>query len=301
MNEHTNGKQSFRYICLGLSAFLACSTLFPYTQVYAEEKQEDMSRIYTAADVNEDFHAAPVYDAQTNTLTLPQIEGYDVEIFGSDNLATIGLDGTVSRPLQDQKVKLLYKITNRENHESITTETNAEIIIPAEENMVDGSNAKPKVIPELREWDGGEGTINLTTARVVVQDEAFAQAAATFASDYEEMTGRPIEIVADAQPQAGDILFARSAQQMLGEEGYVLNIGGEDADADYAEIEAVDHDGALYGGVSILQMLKQDEGMNDLPRGLIRDYPKFKQRGMMFDVARKYIPMEYLNDLSIQM
>lgn len=174
MNEHTNGKQSFRYICLGLSAFLACSTLFPYTQVYAEEKQEDMSRIYTAADVNEDFHAAPVYDAQTNTLTLPQIEGYDVEIFGSDNLATIGLDGTVSRPLQDQKVKLLYKITNRENHESITTETNAEIIIPAEENMVDGSNAKPKVIPELREWDGGEGTINLTTARVVVQDEAFA-------------------------------------------------------------------------------------------------------------------------------
>ena len=101
--------------------------------------------------LDQNFAEALKYDKKTNTLTLPKAEEYDIEIFGSDNKATVSLDGTVTRPLETQTVKLLYKITNKDTGKSFTTEKNAEVKISAREVNVNGENKKPKVIPELRE------------------------------------------------------------------------------------------------------------------------------------------------------
>lgn len=255
--------------------------------------------------VDKNFNLSPLYDIENNELLLPRIKGYKVEVFGSDNKATISLEGKVTRPLQTQTVKLLYKITNEADGTTITTETNAVVKIPAREVDVVGENAKPQVIPELREWVAGDGEIDLTDARIVLGTEKFRTAAENFKADYEDLTGRDIDIVIGdgSNLQKGDIFLGETADDtMLGDEGYYLNIGGDQADKDYVEIKATHNTGALYGTVSILQILKQDtSNQNDLPKGLIKDYPKFEQRGMMFDVARKWIPMEYLQDLTKQM
>lgn len=255
--------------------------------------------------VDKNFNVSPLYDIENNELLLPRIKGYKVEVFGSDNKATISLDGKVTRPLVTQTVKLLYKITNEADGTFITTEANATIKIPAKETDVNGENSKPQVIPELREWVPGDGEVDLTNARIVLGTEKFREAAKTFKADYEDLTGRDIEIITGegSTLQKGDIFIGEAADEtMLGDEGYYMNVGGEDADQDYVEIKAIHNTGALYGTVSILQILKQDTtGRNNISKGLVKDYPKFEQRGMMFDVARKWIPMEYLKDLTKQM
>ena len=293
----TNGDVGFMAGCL--------DELKIYNRALKAEEISDIVEQEGGKPLDQNFSKAPTYDEKTNTLTLPKVEGYDIELFGSDNKATISLDGKVTRPLADQNVKLLYKITNKETKVSFTTEKNAEITIPARDNKVKGNNQKPNVIPELREWVGGDGTVDLTNARIVVGDSAFETVADTFKKDYKAVTGREIEVVSGNKKSLkdGDIFLEKvSEDEMLGTEGYYLNIGGDNAKQDYVEIQASDNTGCLYGTISILQILKQDgKGHNDLPKGLVKDYPKFEQRGMHLDVARKWIPMEYLEDLSKQM
>ena len=251
-----------------------------------------------------EFAESPLYDVENNELLLPRLEGYKVEIFGSDNKATISLKGEVTRPLETQTVKLLYKLTNKENNEVTTTETNATIKVPAKETNISGKNKKPQVIPGLREWVAGNGKVDLTDARIVLGSQAFSKAARTFQEDYRELTGRNITLVTgnESDVKAGDIFLQEDiSETMLGDEGYYLYIGGEEADQNYVTVKATHNTGALYGTISLLQILKQDNGRNELPRGLVKDYPLFEQRGMMLDVARKWFPMEYLEDLSKQM
>ena len=54
-------------------------------------------------------------------------------------------------------------------------------------------NAKPFVIPELREWTGTTGEFTITKSTKVLHDADLAAVAAQFAYDYEKMTGTSLE------------------------------------------------------------------------------------------------------------
>ena len=56
-----------------------------------------------------------------------------------------------------------------------------------------------------------------------------------------------------------------------------------------------------YGGATITQILYQDEDRNEIPKGLVRDYPKYEVRAGMIDVGRMYIPLEYLEEMTVYM
>jgi hexosaminidase len=49
--------------------------------------------------------------------------------------------------------------------------------------------------------------------------------------------------------------------------------------------------GAFYGGRSVLQLLRQRP---ELPRGRVRDWPRYPERGLMVDVGRKYFTTDWL-------
>ena len=72
----------------------------------------------------------------------------------------------------------------------------------------------------------------------------------------------------------------------LGKEGYTIDID------DVTEIEAEDAVGAYWATRSILQILKQTGG--SIPKGLVRDYPKYKVRAFSLDVGRKPFTMDAL-------
>lgn len=253
------------------------------------------------------FNESPVYDESTNALTLPTFEGYNVELFGSDHKEIISLTGVVNKPLNETKVNLIYKLSSKENGDVIESRSNATITIPAREHPLGGSgrNTKPDVIPSLREWIGGDGNVTLTnTSRIVVSTKdktTLEKVAIECQKDIKALSNLTLSIVYSSDPQAGDIVMSIDGEKELGKEGYYLQFGGPKGTDEYVAIVAPDKGGIYYGTMSILQILKQSDQRNVLPKGIARDYPMYENRGFMLDVARKYIPIHYLNDLLKQM
>lgn len=269
------------------------------------------------------FHVPPAWNQGDTHITLPKVaDGWEIELFGSDRKEVVGLDNSVTRPLEDVTVNLLYKLTNRATGEVLETNVNAQITIPAApmEDFVSGSNEKPGVIPALREWKGASGEIKLTnTSRIVVDSESFRQDDAVhvkenlsktdnfytqvnmFKEDLKAQTGLDLPIVTDQEPGTADIYFtAQGAPASLGAEGYMIEFGGQNGDGDSVIVRAPQKTGILYGGITILQILKQNTALS-LPRGICRDYPAYEKRGYMLDAARIYLPLEYLEDTLKQM
>lgn len=76
----------------------------------------------------------------------------------------------------------------------------------------------------------------------------------------------------------------------LGSEGYVIEIG-----AKKIKITATTRTGLFYGAQTLKQMVKQSP--KELPRGKIRDVPRYRVRGFVFDVGRLPVPLEFLYEV----
>lgn len=156
-------------------------------------------------------------------------------------------------------------------------------------------NDKPFVIPELREWQGAEGTTAISAkTKVLYADESLSDAASALAEDYGLMFGKALKskIVKDTEKAAtGAIVINLTNDEQLGNEGYTIDI------ADRVVINANTPTGAYWATRTLLQILEQNEGAQ-LPKGTIRDWPDYGLRGFMIDCGRKYIPLDYLKAYS---
>lgn len=157
---------------------------------------------------------------------------------------------------------------------------------------VQAANEKPFVIPELRQWQGGEGEFVLTSkSRILIADGASEKTAAqALAADYREMFGRKLKVVvgkSEKDAKAGDIVIQMTGSAGLGEEGYTVAI------TDRVVLQAHKAAGAYWGTRTLLQIWEQNEGTR-LPQGTITDYPDYPVRGFMIDCGRKFIPLAYL-------
>ena len=156
-------------------------------------------------------------------------------------------------------------------------------------------NPTPQVIPSLREWHGGSGAFALTPTSRIVLDTAtgdqLADSARVFATDLSLITGRALPIVSDSAAEPGDIFLSLAmTDEALGDEGYSLAI------ADAVTLRAPTATGVFYGTRTILQMLLADPAKARLPRGSARDYPRYRERGFLLDVGRKYFPLSELKE-----
>ena len=152
-------------------------------------------------------------------------------------------------------------------------------------------NEKPFVIPELREWQGGKGTITINAETKIVYKKGDAQMekiARRFAADIKEMFGYEVEVAA-GKASKGDISLAIKNNKKLGAEGYKIAIGNNVA------VTAPTAQGVFWGTRTLLQILEQNNGAQ-LPKGNITDWPDYAMRGFMLDCGRKYIPIEFLRD-----
>ncbi len=150
-------------------------------------------------------------------------------------------------------------------------------------------NPKPFVVPEVKTWQGAEGTTRLS-GRVIAKDSKLAAVAESLAGDYGEMFGTRLTI-ATGKPQPGDIVLILGGDKKLGAEGYTLSVGTT------VEIAAPARKGAFWGTRTLLQIAEQHEGKT-LPAGKITDTPEYALRGLMIDCGRKYIPISYLRNLA---
>lgn len=152
-------------------------------------------------------------------------------------------------------------------------------------------NEKPFVIPELREWQGGKGTLTINAETKIVYKKGDAQMekiARRFAADIKDMFGYEVEVAA-GKASKGDISLAIKNNKKLGAEGYKITIGNNVA------VNASTAQGVFWGTRTLLQILEQNNGAQ-LPKGNITDWPDYAMRGFMLDCGRKYIPIEFLRD-----
>lgn len=152
-------------------------------------------------------------------------------------------------------------------------------------------NAKPFVIPELKEWKGSTGVFTPTenTKIVYTSDNAELQRIANvFAEDYKTMFGRSLEVV-KGKGAAGDFIFSQRADKKLGKEGYEIKV------TDRVTLTAPETIGVYWGTRTLLQIAEQTDD-RQLPKGSLRDFPDYGIRGFMIDCGRKFIPLSFLQD-----
>ena len=152
-------------------------------------------------------------------------------------------------------------------------------------------NPKPFVIPELTSWTGAEGMF-APSGRVAVKsgNKELMRIAQEFAADYKLLTGKELSVVKGGGKVGDFVLEVNKKQTALGAEGYNLEIGEK------AVMSAATLQGAFWATRTVLQLSEQNETCQ-LPKGKTTDVPNYAMRGFMIDVARKYIPMDYLRNL----
>lgn len=151
-------------------------------------------------------------------------------------------------------------------------------------------NPKPFVVPELQEWDGKTGSfIPGENPRVVYDNPILQDIANRFAEDYKLMFGVQPAVL-KGKPQEGDFFLTTKKDKKLANEGYVIDINK------YVKVSAPEPIGVYWATRTLLQMSEKDKEQK-LPKGVIRDWPDYVTRGFLIDCGRKFIPMDYLNDL----
>lgn len=150
-------------------------------------------------------------------------------------------------------------------------------------------NAKPFVIPELKEWKGAKGEYMIGEhTRIVCKqgDPKLLQVAQSLAADYQTMFNKSLPVVQGKATDSDIVLCLREDKNMPAE-GYCMDI------AKQVTLSAPQAIGVYWATRSLLQMSEQNES---LPCGRIKDYPDYPVRGFMLDCARKFIPLEFLQD-----
>ncbi len=152
----------------------------------------------------------------------------------------------------------------------------------------DAVNPKPFTVPEVKQWRGDDGRLDIPSdARVTYSNPALESIARRFAQDYTTVTGKNLEVV-KGRARKGDIDFRLKPSKKAGKESYTVGI------TDRVTVEAPAAEGARWASMTLLQMF---EDSLSLPKGRIADEPLYGFRGFQLDAGRKYIPLDYLYNL----
>ncbi len=228
--------------------------------------------------------------AGDSQLRLPGIPNAKVKLLGCDYEQLVGPQGRIAPVvLSDTPVRLSFTVKRGEEE---VTSRDYELTIPATEKAAEGGNAKPNVIPELLQWQGGKGEYTLGDTigwSGITMKEGKAmptREASALADDIRDLFGREMRFVGHDKT-ASILLRLRPVTGHSNSESYRMDIrpGQVIIMADSAR-------GLYWGTRSLLQMLKQGNGT--IPCGKVFDAPRYEVRAFMMDVGRLPLP---LNDI----
>ena len=150
----------------------------------------------------------------------------------------------------------------------------------------------PDVLPAVREWKSETGRFFPQKGmKVVMEDEASLSEAqkGIIKTYFSDILGFAVEI-AGGTPSDGDLYLCYASDKTLGDEGYLL-----EATETGITVSAPTAKGLLYGVITFLQSCHAD---GFFPCGKVKDYPAYPIRSGMIDVARCWIPMDYLTEMT---
>ncbi len=224
-------------------------------------------------------------------LTFPTIPGAEVTLLGCDYEQLVDSKGRILRNiLSDTPVRVSFTV--KRGDEKVVSR-DYEIILPAT-HAVEGGNAKPKVIPDLLQWQGGEGHYKLG-------DSISCNA-------YHHPKGPRPHIVGELHKDI-KALFGKEMNIKAGDTKGSIHLelnnpkDGNNASEDYeliitperVTIKADGPTGLYWGTRSLLQILREGKGMALC--GTAYDAPRYPVRGFMLDVGRLPVPMAEIKNI----
>lgn len=241
----------------------------------------------------------PTANSDKLTVNLPKVEGYTVTYNGTDLEQVIGSDLTIYHPVVDKTVNVSFKIVKNGTDDQVYEFKEIPVTVPGKNQTAEGDNAAPAVLPELQEWKGGTDSFTVAGSSKIIYDAADLEPAAReMAADYLDLTGKKLEVVQGTKGdvKAGDFFFTMTDDTTLGlmDEGYLMDI------SDSITVTSETETGAYWATRTILQALKQSD-YTTIPQGITRDYPLYKVRGFILDVARKTFTLDYLEQVVKEM
>jgi hexosaminidase len=156
---------------------------------------------------------------------------------------------------------------------------------------------EPSIIPLPQHMERLAGSFRLTPKTRIYTDRASAETGEILAGYLRKSTGWRFKISGKTTPDLegaitnGILLTTNDADASLGDEGYELKVV-----ADRAIIRAPTQAGLFYGVQTLLQLLPSDVLSGKVVAGVdwqmpcveIKDWPRFKWRGLMLDVSRHF-------------
>ncbi len=227
-------------------------------------------------------------------LKIPTLPGTTVKLLGCDYEQIITDKGNIRPQVQtDTPVRVCFTVTRGEEE---VTSRDYEVTVPAWRPSAQGGNPKPRVIPDILQWQGGEGSYNLGSRICYPPGENCGKVAHALAADIrelfdKEMTISGVHLVGKADPAEGRILLNIGPETPLRDkEDYLLRITPEQV-----IINAATPQGLYWGTRTLLQILKQGNG--SAPCGIAADVPRYPVRAFMLDVARLPVPLADLKTI----
>lgn len=241
----------------------------------------------------------PTANSKKLIVNLPEVEGYTVTYNGTDLEQVVDDDLTIYHPVVDKTVNVSFKIVKKGTDDQVYEFKEIPVTVPGKNQTAGGDNAAPAVLPELQEWKGGTGSFTVADKSEIIYDAADLEPAAReMAADYLDLTGKKLEVVQGTKGDVkeGDFFFTKTNDKTLGlmDEGYLMEIGNS------ITVTSETETGAYWATRTILQALKQSD-YTTIPQGITRDYPLYKVRGFILDVARKTFTLDYLEQVVKEM
>ena len=211
----------------------------------------------------------------------PSVSGAQIKLLGADYEQLVNSKGKIAPVISDTPVNVSFEVT-KDGKEAVSKDY--EIMLQAPQAAQ--GNPKPRIIPEILQWKGGEGEYKLgNTGTIACPDKELGK---LFAADMEDVLGKKVKLVAPGAK--ADISLSLLKGGNLGREGYRLQIA-----RDGVRLGAAAPTGLFWGTRTLLQMLRQTPG--SVPCGTAVDFPRYQLRGFMLDVARTPYPLSYLKDV----
>ncbi|WP_228566025.1 glycoside hydrolase family 20 protein [Nocardia sp. SYP-A9097] len=141
----------------------------------------------------------------------------------------------------------------------------------------------PITVPSVHEFAPGTGSFTLPDQARIVASGAAAPIAARFATDLNK-AGRTIT-EGDGAPGPGDLVLRIDQSGPDQPESYRIDIGATvTATARTAE-------GAIHATQTLLQWFSRTGA---LPTGTVTDWPDYSERGLLLDLGRKYLTVDWI-------
>ncbi|MES2776192.1 MAG: family 20 glycosylhydrolase [Bacteroidota bacterium] len=158
------------------------------------------------------------------------------------------------------------------------------------QSMAQNGTEKYPIVPKPQSLIPKAGSFLLSAATVIVLDGESQKNAANFLNDY---LGRFYGFKLKVAKMATKNYIRLGVKKMLvpGKEGkYDMQISPS-----AINISGDTHEGTFYGVQTILQLLPADKASSlPLPCADIMDEPRFKYRGLHLDVARHFMPLDFI-------